>query len=183
MDWCPLPWPRRAASAAMLEVAAGGGYRVSSPYREVRATSLWPCPCGPLARTAPSLRWAPCSVLSGLSSPNPYRSGAAVLPPGRRSIPRRNCCSPTTATPSATGSSDMHTVGSSVLPPPPLPISFASAPTPASQSGRPARSIPDMLAIRSCESSDRPAARSFRAPGRPARSPGGLHRPQQKTGL
>ena len=30
MGWCPRPGPRRAASAALLEVAAGGGYRVSA---------------------------------------------------------------------------------------------------------------------------------------------------------
>src|SRR5438105_2770080 len=41
--WCPLPWPRRAASAAMLEVAAGGGYRVS-PCVLQRRLRL----CGPI---------------------------------------------------------------------------------------------------------------------------------------
>ena len=62
---------------------------------------------------------------------------------------RRKRCNATNATPSATGSSEMHTVGSSVLPPPPLPISLASVHTLASRSGRPDRSIPSMVAIRS----------------------------------
>ena len=53
------------------------GVTAFHPVPEVRTTSLWPYPCGPLARTAPGLRRAPCSVLSGLSSPgsakNPER--------------------------------------------------------------------------------------------------------------
>jgi hypothetical protein len=44
MGWCPLPWPRRAASAAMLEVAAGGGYRVSPCAFLERRLRL----CGPI---------------------------------------------------------------------------------------------------------------------------------------
>ena len=50
------------------------GVTAFHPVPEVRTTSLWPYPCGPLARTAPGLRRAPCSVLSGLSSPTSVRN-------------------------------------------------------------------------------------------------------------
>jgi hypothetical protein len=76
-------------------------------------------------------------------------------------------------TPTATGSKAKQTVGSSVLPPPPLPISLASvhalAHTSPNETGRADRSITVSVAIRFCGSSDRPAARSYPAPGTPAR--------------
>src|SRR4030081_2063527 len=85
--WCPLPWPRRAASAAMLEVAAGGGYRVSPCIYDAGYVSVALSMRPSRKRTAPGLRRAPCSVLSGLSSPIlSDRTRAAVLPPGRQSI-------------------------------------------------------------------------------------------------
>jgi hypothetical protein len=174
MGWCPLPWPRRAASGAMLEVAAGGGYRVSPCALRRRLRLCGPIHTTAIARSRPRL--APgtslCAVWTFLSDLS-YELGAAVLPPGVESIRRRRLITPTSATPSATGSNEIHTVGSSVLPPPPLPISLASVPTLASRSGRPARSIPNILpkqaSIRFCGWSSHPAARSYREPETPVR--------------
>jgi hypothetical protein len=75
------------------------------------------------------------------------RGGRVQALPGARAGRRRvlsalrALCSATNKTPSATGSTEMQTVGSSVLPPPPLPISFARIPTLASTSVRADRSI------------------------------------------
>src|SRR5436305_4520242 len=59
---------------------------------------------------------------------------------------RRMWCRATYATPSACGSSVIQTVGCSVLPPPPLPISLAKVHALVSTSSRADRSIASILA-------------------------------------
>src|SRR5207248_11269908 len=77
----------------------------------------------------------------------------------------------TNTAPSANGNKDMQTVGSSVLPPPPLPISFARIPALASKSETTDRSICVYLTdcFRSCGSSAHRAVRSCPGPGTQAR--------------
>src|SRR4051812_48452975 len=71
----------------MLEVAAGGGYRVS-PCARAQTPSLWPYPSSPQGdrpRLAPGTSL--CAVWTFLS--RPHGTGATVLPPGGRSIAGR----------------------------------------------------------------------------------------------
>src|SRR5215471_16037910 len=107
---CPLPWPRRAASAAMLEVAASGGYRVSPRALTSADSSLWPCPYG-LGRDRPRL--APGTTLYAVWTflSDPFGSERPPCLQAFRSIPARRCRKPTQRRPMPMGSSAKQTVG------------------------------------------------------------------------
>ncbi len=101
MGWCPLPWPRRAASAAMLEVAAGGGYRVSPCVLRRRLRLCGPIHAARFRRPPPACagRLALCcldfplrtrsGVRSGRPSPRPPEyTPAHLLKPDERDSER-----------------------------------------------------------------------------------------------
>ena len=78
---CPLPRPRRAASPAVLGVAAGRN-TLFTPARLAEAVRTGIGLCGSNCRLPdPGLRRAPCSALSGLSSRSVETKQATALPP------------------------------------------------------------------------------------------------------
>src|SRR5262249_35857268 len=78
--------PRRAASAAVLEVAAGR-ITLFTPGRSAEAGRPGLGLCGSSYRLPdPGLRRAPCSMLSGLSSRTAGAMQAAALPPSHQRV-------------------------------------------------------------------------------------------------